>query len=277
MTNTYLTRKGLVRDPDDSRDLLFSKIRDEMKSMGANDTTADYDIDDSAIPIYDQEDEGSCASNTAIGDLEILQSLENRVKGVPQTPAVRLSRQFQYWAARTLAGTQLMDAGSTCRANYKALNVTGTCSELSFPYNPAMMLVSPGLAAYKEASNNLLVAYYSIVDFDAQFCTDVETAIRADHPVTIGTDVIAALDNYDGNPNTVFDPPSIYDTTAQGHALLIVGVRRVSSVRRWKIRNSWSKAWGINGYCFFSDAYLMSSLTTDSWVGTQMPQFRKAA
>lgn len=263
----FARRLGYLKDPPNPNDRRFATIRSPFKDMAVANDTEDYEINDGAITIFDQGQEDSCVANAWIADLMILLYLQTGL--VPDM----LSRQFVYWTARCVSQQQTVDGGTFLRNGAQALSTTGVCTEQYFPYNPSMVLTSPPEAAFFNASNNLLLAggYYSVTDLGEALCDDLETAIKANHPPVFGTQVGQDFMNYFGsnmNPNYIFDAPTA--NIAGGHALLLAGVRRVNGNRQFKVRNSWSDQWGINGYAWFSEEYLMNNITNDFWVGTQM-------
>lgn len=74
-----------------------------------------------------------------------------------------------------------------------------------------------------------------------------ETLMRkivADRPVAVTLRVNVDLMQYG---NGTFDSPSC-DSAPRNHAVVIVGYGKSNGVRYWKVRNSWGKKWGDQGY-----------------------------
>lgn len=261
-----IRRFGWLKQPENPNDPRFSLIRRPMKDMAVANDTEDYEIDDGHIPIFDQLAEDSCVANAWTADLMILLYMQMQV--VPAT----LSRQFLYWTARCISVQQSVDGGTYLRNGAQALSTTGICLESYFPYNPSMVLTSPPEAAFFNASNNLLLqgGYYAVTDMGTALADDLETAIKANHPPVFGTQVGQDFMSYYGNadPNYVFNAPTA--NIAGGHALCLTGVRRLNGNRQFKVRNSWNDTWGLGGYAWFSEAYIISTISSDFWVGTQM-------
>lgn len=260
-------RKGWKPDHVDSRDKPFRLIREHMFAATVAPQDEDYEIDDSHVEVFDQLSEASCVANAWTAVIEVLEFLEFKVTVTPR------SRQFLYWTARCLTGSQKFDNGTYLRSGAKALASTGICSEIDWAYNPSKVLVSPPAKAFLQASNNRLKAYYAIQSTGDDRLADMELAVHANHPVTFGTQVGMDLEQYEGSAadkNKIFDYPI---TSAGGHALAVMGVRRVMGRRSWKIRNSWGRGWGLNGYFWASDSYMRSSGTSDLWVVTYSNKF----
>ncbi len=261
----FLTRLGWKKDSPDSRDFKFSAMRSPLKDMAVANGDEDYEIDDSKIVVFDQLNEDSCVANAWTAELLILMYIE-----FGQVPAM-LSRQFLYWTARCLSIQQSVDGGTFLRNGAKALATTGICLENIWPYDVAKVLTSPDEEAFFDASNNLLLGYYSVTDIGLALADDLETAIKANHPVVFGTQVGQEFMDYTGaaaDVNKVFDAPEI--NIKGGHALCLSGVRRLKGNRQFKVRNSWSNQWGLGGYCWFSEEYIINTMSSDFWVGTRM-------
>jgi C1A family cysteine protease len=245
-------------------DRKFIVFRSPLKDMAVANENEDYEIDDSKIDINDQLQEESCVANAWEAKLRILLYFElSKVE-----PA--LARQFLYWTARCLTGDQLFDAGCYTRSGAVALSSTGICPESYWPYDPSKVLTSPPEEAFFNASNNLLQAYYNIDSTGTQRGDDIETALKANRAVVFGTEVGQDLQSYwaqNADPNFVFNPPA---TSVGGHALVITGVRRLNGVRQFKVRNSWSKGWGLLGYFWASETYIVWDQSTGFYVGTLM-------
>lgn len=242
----------------------FAPVR--KKFLGAMlQETGDYEIDDSLVTIFDQLNEESCVSNGWTAHVMILLALEFKV-----APAI-LSRQFLYWTARCLDNCADEDDGCQVVDGGQSLMTSGICLETLWPYAPAEVLVSPPETAFFQASQNLLKNYYAFTDTGTQLGADIEAAIRANHPVPFGADIGQELDNYQGasiDPNYVFTAPA---TPIGGHCQLITGVRYVNGARQWKVRNSWSALWGINGYSWWADSYVLGSASSAHCTATNMP------
>jgi hypothetical protein len=257
---THLGCKPHKPNPNDKQ---FALLRSPLKDMAVANQNEDYEIDDSLIAIFDQLNEESCVSNAWDAHLLILLLIELG-KAAPA-----LARQFLYWTARCVTGDQIADAGCYTRSGAVALASTGICLETYFPYDTTKVLVSPPQEAFFNASNNLLQTYYNLNETGSQLADDLETAVKANRTVVFGTEIGQDLLDYQGtpDPNYIFMPPA---TSKGGHALVCSGVRRVNGRRSFKIRNSWSAAWGLGGYAWFDESYMTWDYTSGFYVGTLM-------
>jgi C1A family cysteine protease len=212
-------------------------------------------------PISDQGPLSSCVANATADAFEILRGLSD------PSAVEQLSRLFVYWNARLYSRQTNIDKGTFIMYGMQSLIDYGICGENTWQYDPNKVFAQPNQLAYKEADDNTFKvdSFYKIRTLGSYRCQDIETAIRANHPVVFGTNVDASFENYNGG-NAAIDPPSSW---IGGHALVIVGVRYNPNLE-FCIRNSWTSSWGNGGHAWLSAAYIMADFTDDLYVGTQM-------
>lgn len=215
------------------------------------------------VPCFDQMSLGSCVANSTCGALEILQGVE----GVAIVP---VSRLFVYWNARSYDHDTDKDQGTFIHNAFDSLMRFGICPESEWPYVESAVFTQPPTSAYKIASDNEipLTNFYRIDSTGNERITDVETAIRANHPVVFGTQISQEYESYPGG-NKIWDVPS---SSAGGHAQCIVGVRRNPDVQ-FLVRNSWGTGWGdpqYPGHAWFTANYIAWDETNDLWVPTRV-------
>lgn len=240
------------------KDRKFEQIKSAL--IQAKVSVSDEYVIPDFTPIGDQLNVGSCVANTWCDMLEILMGLEN------PNAVKQLSRLFLYWVARYLTGIQFEDRGTYNRAAAYQLRKVGIIEEKWFPYDTSMVFTSPELDLYSMASNCRIDSYYNIGSTGTNKLDDVETAVRANHPVAIGTVVAQEFMRYRGGGH-VFHIPSTWEGR---HAMIVIGVRTVDGRRQFLLRNSWSKNWGDNGYAWVDEDYIESELTRDLWAATRM-------
>lgn len=208
-------------------------------------------------PISNQGAMGSCVANAIIDAFEIISGLEN---GEVQ----QFSRLFLYWAARCIHGGQHLDGGTYVRAGFHQLKKIGVVRENFFPYKKENVLKAPELDLYTMASNNRIDGFYRISSNGDKMIYQIETAIRANHPVVFAMNVDRTFTEYRGG-DVVF---SEMDGSIGGHAMILVGVRSGNKGKEFLVRNSWSERWGDKGHCWMT-AGLISDRAGDIWVGTK--------
>jgi len=257
--------KGWKPDPkeDPSKpDPKFSVIRHSMKLLRGRTEPPSYVIPNPIAP-YDQLQISSCTGNAWMGAIRLRLYLE-------QIEAPEPSRLYAYYNARVQDGEESSDNGSYLRSAGTAIKTLGIASEVLWPYRESAVNARPPIEAYKDGNDNRFVdGFFKIDTEDFARLDDVETAIRADHPVVFGTLVGDAFESFTGG-QTPLNPPS---HALGGHALYTYGVRRKADGKRdFLIRNSWGTGWGVHGDVWFSEEYMMWSDTQDLWVVTTVPR-----
>jgi C1A family cysteine protease len=247
------------KDPP-GNDKAFSKVVSKLLSGGTPLKSGDVIILPQYTPISNQGSLGSCVANAACDALEL-------VMGIEKKDVVQLSRLFLYWNSRNYHGATQADTGTYVRAAFMAMKEHGVCDENSWPYDIAEFTHRPPLRCYENADSNKILDAYSIDTTGTSRLDQVELALRAHMPVVFGTDVGQEFLDYRGDDKTFTPPPS----SKGGHAMVIVGVDRSSTRRRFYVRNSWGTGWGDGGYCWFDESYILWGETDSLWVPTRTP------
>jgi C1A family cysteine protease len=218
-------------------------------------------------PISDQGTLGSCVANAAADAFEIIKGIEN------PNNVKQLSRLFVYWNARLYDKTTNVDGGSYPMYALDSLVQYGICEETTWAYDVNKVFAQPNILAYKEADDNTLKIdnFYKIRTLDQYRLQDVESAIRANHPVIIATAVNNDFVSFTGGDTALQEPTNYVGR----HAILIVGVRVKNGNKEFCIRNSWSSAWGNSGHAWLTSEYITSHYTEDLYVPTIMPDLLK--
>jgi len=244
-----------IPDPPDPRDRGFQLLAPKLTPDRG---TSAYIII-AQTPISDQLNIGSCVANAWMDMCEILLGLAGH-------PVVQLSRLYFYGICRMKDGTFGEDFGTYLRTGAKQAAKIGACPETLWPYNTSKVFERPPLACTTVASDNRIKSYYRIDHSNAKRkVDDIETAIRAGHPVVFGTAVGPKFMDYSGG---TFFPEDSY---LGRHAMIVHGVRVAKSGRReFLIRNSWGTGWGQDGLMWADESWLESPEFQDIWVGTMI-------
>lgn len=231
-------------------------------------------------PIGNQGRLGSCTANRRADGLELVQ---------PKANVTQISRLGIYWPSRAQHGDECNDSGSYSHVSAAIVENVGVCREDLWPYDDtpptgepggspdAPMLLRPPLLAYEDMYDHRLPAgaIQRIRGSGKGRVYQVLAALDCGFPVGIDASVDQAF--CDGpDPNTAVVSPT---RPIGGHAILLVGYLERSDGTYWfRLRNSWGRGWGENGYCWIADSYLADAMAVDDVdVTTMSPIWSKAA
>ena len=159
------------------------------------------------------------------------------------------------------------------RDGIKSLNQKGVCPETLWAYDDTPPLSEGGLfpigskpvtkpsqSCYDVAVNYVITNYQSL----SQNLSQLLGCLASGYPFVFGFSVYSSW--YDQNPYpTIIPLPSQTDSQSGGHAVLCVGYDNLTQL--FKIRNSWGREVGENGYFYMPYSYLTSNnLSSDFWV-----------
>lgn len=245
----------------DPRDFDFCQLQARLKVGTAQPTAGGGKIRIlvERTPIGDQANSLSCWSNATADAIE----------QVMPDPVVQVSRLDLHWKARRAVHEEGSDTGVDPRAALGAACKLGICREELWPFDLTKINERPPLAALEEGYDHKIHAYYVIKAYGQARIDQLVSAIDGDLPIVFGTDVGPEIDETDGQ--TALDPPRRVEG---GHAMVVWGYWMRPDGSIWfRIRNSWGKDWGDQGYCWFSSAYLTDVVTSGFFVPTGSPIF----
>lgn len=192
--------------------------------------------------VSDQGAIGSCVANAVCDAFEIIDKT-----------GVNLSRMFLYWTSRY---DPLKKTGATIRTTLDAVRNYGIPNEEVWPYDINKFNIKPSDVAFENASRNKRMTFYRVKSE-----ADVISSIESGYPVVFGIPVDSRMFNSKKESEYIYDGSNL---TSYQHALIVVGYRTVEGKIQFRIRNSWGKNWGDNGYCWFTSNYLLGSMI-DAW------------
>jgi hypothetical protein len=205
-------------------------------------------------PISNQGPLPFCVSNALCDAAEIAAVLAGH-------PLVQLSRSFNHWHARNYHGRTQELVGTWVTYAIRALYEHGVCAEDDWAYDETRWAERPDLSALQAADSNKDFEAAQIKEEGTERVLEVERLTMAGYPVVFGTLVDRAFLVNTGE--LLVTPPR--GDTAGGHAMVVVGVRRVSGRRQFKIRNSWGVGWRKDGYVWMDESYISWVHTSDLW------------
>jgi C1A family cysteine protease len=238
---------GWVPDRPDHRDQLYSTIAAPPPTLPPS-----VDLRPTCSPVENQGQLGSCTANALVGNLEFLEAKAGK-------KVTDLSRLFIYYNERVLEGSIKEDAGAMIRDGVKTLVKQGVCTEKLWRYNIAKFAVKPPVACYQQALTHQLQSYHRILTLQ-----EMLTCLAEGYPFVFGFTVYEAFESKEVANAGQLDLPKPGERALGGHAVMAVGYD--DATKRFTVRNSWGKAWGLQGYFTMPYAYLEDrNLADDFW------------
>ena len=206
-----------------------------------------------------QGQEGCCSGFASSALREGLTAVAAGTQPDPLRPPSYLSPQFLYNLTRIRDGTFPLDTGASCAGELLTLQVNGVCPELDFPYFGRAADTIP-VAAYADAPANRIALPQRL---DTRAPLWIKQALAGNQPVIFGMPVTESFEET-GMDGQV---PAPGGQVLGGHALLAVGYD--DDEGHFIVRNSWSAAWGVAGYCFLP--YYFVTTFFEAWTAA-LPQ-----
>lgn len=180
---------------------------------------------------------GSCTANALAGAVEILHNHQN-------LPSFRPDRMGLYYRERAAEGTIMEDAGALLADGVAALR-QGYAPESRYIMSWSQEWVTPPAALPSDAPR--LVNSDPLTVDPGQ----VMYALASGFPVVIGVQIPHSWETPMGDTLALPGDPTI-----GGHAVCLVGYKRVGSGVFFRLRNSWGTSWGDGGYAWMPSEYL---------------------
>lgn len=169
-----------------------------------------------------------------------------------------LSRLFLYKVSRRLLGWG-DDSGASLRATFKATETCGIPSEDYWPYIIKRFDANPDGFLYTFGQNFRPLLYTRLDEYGMSgkdTLVRVKRALSDGLPVAFGFPVYSSVGIDPGIPM-----PGPADRMLGGHATLAVGYNDNALI----FRNSWGRAWGIDGYGYLPNEYVVRQWACDFW------------
>jgi len=211
--------------------------------------------------ISDQYNIGSCSGNATADAMEAMIA---RRENKDPSKIKDLSRLFIYWNARNLQDPTkpVEDKGSRISLSFDSSQRYGVPTEEEYPYDTSKVNNKPSWLVYKAAIQNKIKNFYRLDGEGQERITQLKQALVNGNPIVFGTDV--SKEFLGVRDNRVINPPT--NNIVGGHAICCVGYD--SARKAFEIRNSWGTTWGVQGYGYMSEEYMMNPMTRDLWVPT---------
>lgn len=203
--------------------------------------------------VYDQGNVGSCTG-------EGIAALFAHYLWKESKRYVEPSSLFIYWNERYIEGTVNSDEGAMIRTGIKVISSIGTSTTKTWPFRESKWAVKPSAQAFQEATGLRSPVGLKVDNTDGR---SIRVAISDNCPVVFGMMLYTNIERI-----TYWEPvlskPRRGESPIGGHCMLIVGYD--DTKRLYKVRNSWSRLWGLNGYFFVPyDMIHNGRMTNDCW------------
>ena len=205
------------------------------------------------VPIYDQEDIGSCVANSACScyRYESAQVLNNF--------SFEPSRLFVYYNARLLQNWQNEDSGAYIRDGFKALNKWGLANESVWPYITRDFAKKPTTQVYSNGLNNVTVKYATVQQSE----NAIKQTLLSGAAISFGFNVYSSFFGNWDNITGIMPIPKPNEYLEGGHAVTIIGWD--DSKKSFLIQNSWGTEWGLQGKFWMPYSFLLNSNEADDF------------
>lgn len=213
------------------------------------------DLRDSLGPILDQQDLGSCVSNSLAYALRVCLTRQ-------KLPIFSPSRLFIYYNARQIAEQPIYeDSGVTIRDGYRSVSKYSACSEDIWPYDVNQFTKKPPQECF-DAPETYDSFRYITLDNDQN---QIKKSLSEGYPVSFGAALFESFMSAEVAQTGIIPMPD--QKTEQrlgGHAMTIVGYD--DAKESFLVANSWGPNWGEKGCCWIPYKYIENDdISSDFW------------
>ena len=240
----YKHKYGWQPDIPDTRDFLYRAIQPVIRVPGK------IDLRSLCSEVEEQGRLGSCTAQSLAGNLEFLDKKTDNTY-------TDTSRLFIYYNERLLMGTEDYDSGASLRVGIKTLKNDGACVELMWPYVIGRFDRQPPKKCYVEAKGHRITSYHRISGLK-----EMLICLAEGYPFVFGFTVYKSFESRTVAATGVVNMPKKGENAIGGHAVMAVGFDQAK--KRFIVRNSWGKKWGMEGYFTMPFKYV-ETLAADFW------------
>lgn len=221
------------------------------------------------LPVYDQQELGSCTANTGVLYRRFLAQRFAKYSVGDQN----LSRLFLYYQERKLPWNHATeeDSGAAIRDIFYVLAHTGVCPEEDDPYvlaDFASSQVNDSVKDSTDAQRFRIGAYHRVPDV-----TTARYVLASGYAAALGFTVYESFE--DIGPNGEVHLPQASEALLGGHAVVIRGYDDHQA--SFLCQNSWGESWGAKGLFWLPYEYLERTELSqpDMWIGHLGKPWRK--
>jgi C1A family cysteine protease len=245
---TSMRGLGWVSDSPDPRDHTYVAPPAVLERLPRR-----KDLRDGCPPVYDQLGLNSCSANAVAASVEF-DLMKERKKRV-----IFPSRLFLYYNTRQIEGTVRSNVGVSIRDAIKSVARQGDCPESLWRYVERKFRTKPPQKCYNNALRYRAVEYQRIHRSLDHF----RSCLASGSPFVFG--FLAHKNFHDVVRKTGrLEMPMPGERVLGQHAVVAVGYE--DKERRFIVRNSWGRWFGLKGYFTMPYEYLLKEdLTNDFW------------
>ena len=149
------------------------------------------------------------------------------------------------------------DSGASLRDGIKTLKSDGACHEKTWPYVISRFDKRPPKKCYDEGRLHLIESYHRLNNL-----SEMLACLAEGYPFVFGFAVYESFESGEVKKTGIANMPGKDEEQIGGHAVMASGYNQKE--RRFLVRNSWGKKWGLNGYFTIPFEYL-ETLADDFW------------
>ena len=258
---------GYIQDKKDTRDHSIDNVP-TLKAISAVESPPKSIIpNESFSPIKNQLQIGAC---TAFAATALMEYYIKRTTGKNYD----LSEKFLYWVTRKLLGWEGKDSGAYLRTVMQALTRFGICEEKFAPYDQKFTEMPDW--THGALADDFKAETYMRIDTpdrtNQQVLDKIKALIFRKYPIQFGFSVFK--NTMDRRTGDIYIPGKNTKQTG-GHAVVITGYDDDKHIKDMdgnvhrgalKIRNSWGKSWGDEGYGWLPYWYVLNGHANDFWL-----------
>lgn len=240
---------GWVADTPDQRDHHYQAPRKVLRALPRL-----VDLRTHCPSVYRQRSLHSCTANAIAAAIQFDQIKQSRPeKFVP-------SRLFIYYNERAIEHSIPSDSGAQIRSGMKTVAKRGVCPERLWPYRIRRFREKPHRRCYLNAARHAGVSYQRV----RRTLPDLKACLASGYPFVFGFTVHESLHSSKVTRTGRGPMPVKREKVFGAHAALAVGYN--DREKRFILRNSWGRKWGMRGYFTLPYDYLMDHhLSQDFW------------
>lgn len=214
-------------------------------------TPASYSLQQYCPAAFNQYDQGSCTANAIAACIMTCRGHSF----LPSRAFIYAEEQLMEWPNQPI-----QDRGADAADGCSVIATIGVCSEIFMPYqvDSSGHVIGfgqpPSAAAYADAKQHIF-PMFSNVTGNGPLLDTIKACISQDEPVLLACIVFPSFMTQQVQQSGVMPIPSpqeLQSPPAGGHEVLCVGY----DANYVHCLNSWSTAWGQNGYFLMPHAYL---------------------